>query len=117
VDAETLEVDRLAAGFPPATPDDDEISRLATGAPPQAAEAVLVALSSTGDWIPSTLTGSRSISVGGAKFSIPRDAETKHSRRAGTIWVRIGGETYILSERGELKQTPAERRATRWDLL
>ena len=121
--ADLDEIERLSAGLPPARPEDAEIGRLERGERPPAVEeevvATLSAAAVTGgsQWRKSTLDGSRVIRIGRAEFRIPRDAETKSSRRAGTIWVRIGSETYILSELGELVQSASERRSTRWDLL
>jgi hypothetical protein len=69
------------------------------------------------EWVPSILTGPRVLSVGGSRFTIPRDAQVKTSRRAGVAWVRVGQFTFVLSESGMLNQTPLERKATRWDLL
>jgi len=77
-----------------------------------------VAVQSGSRWVPSTLTGSRVVSVGGSKFTIPRSAQVKTSKRSATTWVRTeDGLTFILSELGLLDQTDAERRSTRWDLL
>ena len=70
------------------------------------------------EWVPSTLTGSRILNVGGTRFRVPRSAQVKQSRRASTVWLHLeDGQTFILSELGELSQTETERRATRWDLL
>jgi hypothetical protein len=84
--------------------------------PPSASQAPLRVVTGT-HWVVSTLDGSRVLNVGGRKFKIPRDSQVKSSRRAGVVWVRTGGTTYILSELGMLDQTPEERAATRWDLL
>lgn len=128
------EITRLSAGLPPAREGDDEVERILAGRAPSlrleeiapalvdnavatltSTKSALSAVSS--DWVPSTLSGSRTIKINGKTFQIPRDAQTKYSRRAGTYWVLIGDEVYILSELGMLRQTPAERRSTRWDLL
>lgn len=69
------------------------------------------------EWGPSTLTGSRVLNVGGFRFRVPRDARVKSSRRSGVVWVNVAGETYIFSELGQLAQTAAERRATKFELL
>jgi len=70
------------------------------------------------DWGPSTLTGTRTVNIGGSRFLVPRSAEVKLQKRSGTAWVRTSdGRTHVLSELGELKQTEAEQRSTRWDLL
>lgn len=116
----TGEILRLAAGIPPEGPDDAEIERIQKGERRPVEDGEYIARlsgSSASQWRPSTLSGSRRVKIGKATFQIPRDAETKQSRRAGTLWVRIGDQTYILSELGELIQTPAERRSTRWELL
>jgi hypothetical protein len=85
-------------------------------ASPSASQAPLHVVTGT-RWVTSTLEGSRVLNVGGRKFKIPRDSQVKSSRRAGVVWVRTGGTTYILSELGMLDQSPEERAATRWDLL
>jgi len=72
----------------------------------------------TGDeWVRSTLDGPRILNVGGTRFRVPRDSQVKAVRRAGVVWLRTGGKTYILSESGLLNQSDEERAATRWDLL
>jgi hypothetical protein len=120
----TGEILRLAAGIRPEGPDDAEIERIERGERRPVEDGEFIARlsgaavgSRASQWRPSTLSGSRRVKIGKATFQIPRDAETKQSRRAGTLWVRIGDQTFILSELGELIQTPAERRSTRWDLL
>ena len=90
------------------------------GTPPPAVPAATPApltVTTGTQWIESPLSGSRALNVGGRRFRVPRDAEIKQSRRAGVVWVRTEGVTYILSELGVLQQTDAERRATRFDLL
>ena len=110
---EAAEIRRLADGRPPLASVPAEVKRLSTDH-----DAVALSAGFGSSWAPSSLRGSRVIRVGSAKFNIPRTAEVKSSRRAGTVWVRTqDGETHILSELGELVQTATERRSTRWDLL
>ena len=118
-------IERLSAGHRPPSPLDGEIERILDGRAPITEEETIVNLSTTSlarravssDWEPPTLTGTRKIKIGKTEFWIPRDAQTKYSRRAATYWVLVGDEVFIFSELGQLRQTSAERRSLRWDLL
>ena len=121
------EIERLTAGARPARPEDNEVARLAAGEPPAPATAegeFIATLSASyaaqtvaSKWGKNPLAGPRKIKLGDSEFSIPQDAEVKHSRRASTYWVRVNGLTYIFSASGCLEQSDAERRASEWDLL
>ena len=90
-----------------------EAPRAAPTAAPTAPDSTITGA----EWVPSILTGPRVLNVGGSRFTIPRSALVKTSRRAGVAWVKIDAFTFILSESGMLNQTPLERKATRFDLL
>ena len=90
-----------------------EAPRAAPAATPAAPDSTITG----SEWVPSILTGPRVLNVGGSRFTIPRAAQVKTSRRAGVAWVRVGEFTFVLSESGMLNQSALERKATRWDLL
>ena len=68
-------------------------------------------------WEPNTLVGTRILTISGKRFSLPREAVVKRSARANTAWVHYRGMTFVYSELGVLKQSDAERRAVRFELL
>lgn len=68
-------------------------------------------------WEENQLIGTRTLTVSGKRFSLPREAQVKRSARANTAWVHYRGLTFVYSELGVLKQSDAERRAVRFELL